>query len=226
MGIVNKSLIKNKNLDIKAVIFDMDGVIVDSEGLVSKSFEVLIKKKGKEPIFYENGVVQKIGLGHEAYKIVLKDRHNLDGKLEDLIKERRKIFWELFEQEGLLVMPGFFDFASTLKKRKIKLAVASNTNLDAVIKVLKKINAIDYFDIIISGENVKNYKPHPDIYLEAAKRLNVDPKKCMAIEDTETGVASGKAAGMFVIAVPNKHTKHQDFSKADLVLNNLKEIKI
>jgi len=107
---------------------------------------------------------------------------------------------------------------------KYKLAVCSSTEKDFIILILTNLNVIKYFDIITGGFDVERNKPFPDVYLETAKRLKLDSKDCLAIEDSENGVIAAKEAGMNCIAVPNDYTKLHDLSKADIVLNGLSEI--
>ena len=83
---------------------------------------------------------------------------------------------------------------------------------------------IDFFDVKIFGNEVKKLKPEPDIYAEAAKRVNIKPEKCLVLEDSQSGVISAKRAGMFVIAVPNIHTLNQNFDTADLVVSSLLDV--
>jgi len=224
MGMIKQRTINNKQKTIKAVIFDMDGLMFDTEPVTSKSYEKLIREYGKEPIFdSKTGLVHQAGLG-KVLTSLIKEKHNIDEDIEVLRQKRRKIFRQILEKEGLEAKPGLLKLLNLFKSKKTKIALASNTSYESIKFNLRKAKISKYFKEIIAGEHVGNYKPHPDIYLEAAKRLGFDPSKCLVLEDSQFGVESGKAAGMKVIAVPNKYTSHQNFSKADLILNSLEDI--
>jgi len=92
--------------------------------------------------------------------------------------------------------------------------------------IFPKLNILSYFDVFVTCEDVVNGKPAPDVYLEVAKRLKLKPLECLALEDSESGVAAGKSADMKVIAIPNKYTKNHNFSKADLIVKSLDDIKV
>ncbi len=121
-------------------------------------------------------------------------------------------------------MPGLLKLLSLLKDKNLKIAIASNSSHNGISFNIEKIGISNYFDEIISGEYVGKWKPEPDIYLETAKRLGLYPSECLVLEDSQSGVESGERAEMKVIAVPSKYTKHQDFSKADLVVKSLEDL--
>lgn len=210
---------------IKAVIFDMDGVIVDSEPIHSKSLELLLKKHGEKPKYNKNFLIHTIGIsGDDAYKELIK-KYNLKGGIDILRKERRKIFVQLINKK-LTPRRGLKSLINILKKENYKIALASNRLIDHVLIMVKNLGADSYFDIIVGHTPDIHTKPHPDIYLKTAKRLKITAKYCLAIEDTEHGMLSAIAAGMKIIAVPNKYTRHQDFSKADKIVGSLSKITI
>ncbi|MBU2632478.1 HAD family phosphatase [Patescibacteria group bacterium] len=209
---------------LKAVIFDMDGLMLDTEPAMSASYEAVIKEYGKKPIFdSKTGLLHQVGLGKVIMNQIL-EKHNIKEDIEILRQKRRSYYLKIMEKKELLLMKGLTKIINLLKAKNIKLAVASNSNIGGIKRNLKKIKLNSFFEVLSSGEQVENYKPYPDIYLETAKRLNLAPSECLVLEDSESGVESGKAAGMKAIAVPSKYTKHQDFSKADLIVNSLEEI--
>lgn len=205
---------------INAVIFDMDGVIINSEPIQSKAFEQVIKDYGKKPQLQNNGLVQIPGLRSSENWDIIKKTHGINEDTIILIEKRRLVYQTLL-QSHLISMPGVLSFLTFLKKHNYKIALASssaNFNIDMVLSGLK---ITSFFQVIVSGENVKKSKPDPDIYLETAHQLNTPPKQCLVIEDTYAGVIAAKAAGMKVVAVPNKYTKKLDFSIADLIVKSL-----
>jgi HAD superfamily hydrolase (TIGR01509 family) len=221
---VKSEKLKVSKEKIRGVVFDMDGLMFDTEPVMSKSYELLIKEYGKEPIFDpKTGLIHHIGLGKVIAGLV-KEKHGIEEDVEILRQKRRVIYYQILERDGLKTMPGLLKLLKLLKNKNISIALASNSPLKSILFNLRVSKVDKYFNEIISGENVNNHKPHPDVYLEAAKNLGLNPSECLALEDSQPGVESGKAAGMKVIAVPSKYTKHQDFSKADLIVNSLKDI--
>ena len=106
------------------------------------------------------------------------------------------------------------------------MAVASSSVRTDIEVILQSLGLLDEFEVIISGDQVKEGKPHPEIFLGAARLLGIEPAHCLALEDTTYGVAAAKAAGMYCIAVPNRFTANQDFDQADLVLDSLAQFEL
>jgi HAD superfamily hydrolase (TIGR01509 family) len=208
---------------IKAVIFDMDGLMIDSEPVQSKSYEAVLNEYGKEPEYHDNGLVQVLGVHAGDNWKRLKEKHQISEPLETLLKKKKHAYVELIKDQ-LIPMPGLIKLLRYLQSQLIVMGVASSADLEQIKFILDKLGISNYFEVVVSGEEVKRGKPYPDVYLEAAKRLKVDPKNCLVLEDAETGVISGKAAGMTVIAVQNQYTINQDHSKADIVTDSLLKI--
>ena len=136
------------------------------------------------------------------------------------------------DPDQIALMPGFLDFLNHVRQNSFRLGIASSTQRPRMQKTLqngllprlKGVDSLDeVFGVLLSGSDVTHTKPDPEIYLLAAKRLNVSPEACCVFEDSQAGVQSGKAAGMTVFAVPNFFTAHQDHTEADHILGNLTE---
>jgi beta-phosphoglucomutase family hydrolase len=209
--------------DIQAIIFDMDGVIIDSEGNQSRSLEKILQEHGVEPVFNEVGVVQVVGMTAKANLSRLKEKHDLKTSVEELEKRKNELYEEMLD-EGVTPMPGLFELFEYLSDKPFKKAIASSSSKRNINTVVKLLEAEAHFDAIVSGEEVERSKPAPDIFLEAARRLGVASKHCVVLEDSPVGVAAGRAADMHVIAVPNRYTKHHDFDAADRIISSLKEL--
>lgn len=209
---------------IKAVIFDMDGLMIETEHLQSRAFEEVLKEYGKEPIFNQDGVVQHVGWTAKNIWRLFKDRYNLEEDVEVLLNKKQQKYIKLLEKR-IIAKDGLLKLLKLLKSHKCKIAVASSSVLSHIELIVTKLNIKKYFHVLISGEDLKRSKPYPDIFLKAARELDVKPAECVVLEDAEAGVSAGVRAGMKVIAVPNKYTKSHDFSKADLVVNSLEDIR-
>lgn len=204
---------------IKAVIFDMDGTMVDSEVLHSKAYEQVLKNHGFEPEYNELGIVFTPGIkGWPG----LVGNYDIKEDYALLTQEKRRIFSELIS--SIQPMPGFLRLLKFLKEKKYKLGIATSSHPDTATRVLKALQIENIFDVVCGTDDTQKAKPFPDIYLRAAKNLQVDPSECLVFEDSETGVTSAVTAGMKVVAVPSPYTKHQNFDAAYLILPSLNKV--
>lgn len=208
---------------IQAVIFDMDGVIIDSEPLQSLSLSELLKEYGKIPLPHKNGLIQIPGDARIESIIEIMERHNIQDSIDNFKQRRTKIYEKILENK-INPMQGFFEAISVFQKNNIRIALASSRRMKIIDLTLKNLGITHLFEVICSATEQIKHKPAPDIYLDAINKLKLKPNDCVAIEDSEIGVLAAHAAGMKIIAVPNKYTKHQDFSKANKIIDSLQNI--
>ncbi|WP_432666971.1 HAD family phosphatase [Wukongibacter baidiensis] len=210
---------------IKAIIFDMDGVIIDSEPIhkqVEKSiFERLDIEVSEEE---HNSYVGKTSMGMWNE---IKIKHNLgeDILAKEIVRlEVDRYIKHLLASEDIKPISGVKEFVNELYINNIKLALASSAVRRSIETVINLFELEEYFAIRISGEDIKNSKPCPDIFLEAAKELGVNPIECVVIEDSRNGVIAAKAAGMKCIGFKNPNSGDQDLSRADRVIDCFSQI--
>lgn len=208
---------------IKAVIFDMDGLMLETEYLQSKASETVLIEYGKKPVLNKDGVVQPVGLNARKIWKLFKKKYDIDEDVEVLLDKKNKVYIKLLKKK-VVAKPGLYKLIKLLINHNIKIAVASSSVFEHIEFVVDKLKIKQYFHALISGEDFKRGKPYPDIFLKTAEDLDIKPRECVVLEDAETGVVAGKSAGMKVIAVPNKYTKSHNFLKADLIVNSLEEI--
>lgn len=206
---------------IKGVIFDNDGVIVDSEPL-----HHLAEKKTMAP--YNIDITKEeyknyVGVGTRKMFTDWIHKYHLPFKPEDLIPQHEQNLIEIFK-ELVVPTPGVIDFIKYLHQKKYLLAVASSSYRNLVQIGIMKHNLMQYFQTIITGDDVKRVKPEPDIFLLAAKRLEIPPAECLVIEDSSVGVQAAKAAGMICAGYQNVNSGDQDLSKADIIFQNFHEL--
>jgi HAD superfamily hydrolase (TIGR01509 family) len=202
-----------------AVIFDLDGLLADTECLHCNAYQTALKEYGvdlEDSEYAEHWV--RFGKGIADW---LAGRGlTLD---PDAVRLRKgKHYLELLAT-SLRPMDGALDLLAFLSG-KTKLALASSSYRDAVDGVLAGLGIAHFFQVIVSGLDVERVKPAPDIFLKSAADLGVEPSRCLVFEDAEKGVLAAHSAGMRCIAVPNEHTRHHDFSKATRVCASLKEV--
>ncbi len=208
---------------IKAVIFDMDGVIVDSEAIHKIAEQKVMKNHG---VYVEKKeLMQFTGTTNEFVFSTLRKKYNVKGSVEDLVKEKNKIIYEIMEKE-IASPEGVIDLIKDLKKNNFKLAVASGSSRVFIKFCLEKLEVIKYFDAIVGAEDVVYCKPDPEVFLKAAKFIGTDPKHCLVIEDAKNGVNGAKSAGMKVIGYRNENSGDQDLSNADLIIESFSELNV
>lgn len=206
-------------MNIQAVVFDMDGIIFDSEKLVLKCWQVVADKYNVPDI--EKSCRDCLGLNRTATKEYFQNKYGKDFPYDEYKKEMSDLFHEKAAGGKLEKKPGIEELLIFLKERKMKLAVASSTRREIVEEELRDGGLFSYFDVIIAGDMVKNSKPEPDIYLKACECLKVTPKEAYAIEDSFNGIRSAHAAGMHPIMVPDMAEPEEEIRNlCECVLEN------
>jgi beta-phosphoglucomutase family hydrolase len=204
---------------LKAVIFDMDGVIIDSEPAHIRLEGEIFKELGIEVTEEEHHSF----VGTNSYYMweVIKNKCNLAQTVEELVQnDRDRYFNDLVSEKCETEMiTGVTELIKDLYENGLSLAVASSSPLDVIETVVKKFNIDKYFKILVTGDYVERSKPEPDIFLLAAERLQVEPSECLVIEDSHNGVCAARKAGMKCIGYKNLNSGSQDISMADSIVD-------
>jgi len=188
--------------DFEAVIFDMDGVLIDSEPLWKIAMEQTFREAGST--LTKQDFQQTVGLRlDEVVHYWYAKKAWIGSTPEEIETKIVERMVELISKNGT-PLPGVVETLTFLKSQKIKIGLATSSYEILINAVLSTLNISDYFDFTHSAENESNGKPHPAVYLTVAKKLNVVPTKCIVIEDSLNGIISGKAARMTVVCVPEK----------------------
>ena len=207
---------------IKAALFDLDGVMVDSDLISSQAYEKVIRQYHKIPVFNEYGLVHVSGMREVDVWEILKKQHHIKESIEILARKRAEFYNHKLKM--LLPQAGLIPLLENLQQHNIKLAVASSSSRDRIKTKLSVIHVLDFFQTIISGDDVIHGKPAPDIFLKAANNLEINPSDCVVFEDSQSGVTAAYIAKMKVIAIPTQFTKKHDFSHANLIVKSLQDI--
>src|SRR6188472_2958259 len=205
---------------IVAVVFDMDGVLVDTEHLGDDVREELTNEWGGR--YTPAAQEAMMGMSSREWSRYLHEIVGLREQPEVINREVVRRMLARYEVD-LPVIPGAVDAVRRLASAGYRLAVASSSNRELIDTVLRRLELTALFEVTVSSEEVARGKPAPDVYLEAARRLGVDPARCAAVEDSATGIRAAHLAGMRVIAYPNRHYPPADdaLALADSVVETL-----
>lgn len=207
---------------MKAVIFDMDGLMIDSERLITKAMVNTGRLFG-----YDNIKIlceKSTGVTSAQTKRIFIEHLGEDFPYDEFLKTAKESYLKDIEENGLPTKKGLFELLDFLKENQFSLAVATSTREVTALKNLERINAVRYFDCIICGDKVEKSKPDPEIYLKAAEMLTVEPKLCYVLEDSYNGIKSAYRAGMKPIMIPdllpfNDEIKPFVYKKCDCLLD-------
>ena len=184
-----------------AIIFDLDGVLLDSEQRWNEAKEALVREAGGT--WLEEAPTVMMGMSSPEWSAYLRDdlgvQRDLDAINADVVRRMHESY-----EAGLPLLPGALETVRALAARW-PLGLASSSNREIIDVFLERSGVGDLFGATVSSEQVARGKPAPDVYLETARRLDVDPRACVAIEDSSNGLRAAHAAGMPVIAAPNPH---------------------
>ena len=186
---------------LKAVIFDMDGLMIDSEIVTYEGYAISLNKRGYKDSkdFYKTTLGTRPKMTCEMYKKYYGD----DIPFYDILEEVHVYMEKRFDEEGIPLKKGIRELLSYLKDHGYKTIVATSSHKARVMKIFDKANLHSYFDDYICGDEVTNGKPDPEIFLKACEKLNVDVKDVVVLEDSEMGIQASYSAGIDVICVPD-----------------------
>lgn len=209
------------NLNLAAIIFDMDGVIVDSEPLHLRAWQANLREFGVE--YTENDHHNFLGRKdiYMAGEICRKFKLPLSDL--ELVHRKETAYLNLLQQHAI-ARPGALSILNYVREVSLPCALASSATIPTIKLTMKVLAIENYFQSITSGDEVGSGKPSPDIFLLAAKRLQVEPSACLVVEDTLNGIRAAKRAGMYCVGIPCEATANQDHSEADQRLASLDEL--
>jgi HAD superfamily hydrolase (TIGR01509 family) len=206
---------------IRAVVFDLDGVLIDSEQVWDDVREALARERGGQ--WHDGAQRDMMGMSSPEWSRYMHDRIGLSESPEEI---NRIVVERMLERyaAGPPWLPGAVDAVRRLAADFV-LGLASSSNRELIDRVLEAGGITECFRATASSEEVAAGKPAPDVYLEVARRLGIDPAECAAIEDSHNGIRSAKAAGMRCVAIPNAHfPPGEAVAEADAVVGSLREL--
>jgi HAD superfamily hydrolase (TIGR01509 family) len=208
---------------IRTVIFDMDGVIVDTEPVHHYAYNQQFKQLGItiSPELYASFT------GNSTKNIFerLKEHFDLKQEVPELVATKRQLFNDAFDnKEDLYLLDGVEELIKDLYANGMQLVLASSSAHVTIQRIFNRFKLHQYFSHLVSGEDFPKSKPHPAIFLKAAELAQTPVSECIVIEDSTNGIKAAKAAGIYCIGYDSFHSKMQDYSLADQIITNFSEL--
>ncbi|WP_040254353.1 HAD family hydrolase [Psychroserpens mesophilus] len=207
----------------KAVLFDMDGVIVDTEPLHHSAYHQMFNDVN----IHVSDALYASFTGQSTFEIckALVSHFNLPLSPHTLVGIKRDHFKYLFEKDkSLALIDGVLEVIKDYHANGMSLVLASSASMDNINRIFKRFDLDQYFKAKISGADLEASKPHPEIFIKAAELSEHNPEDCFVIEDSTNGIAAAKAAQIFCVGFKSPHSEGQDYSKADVLIEDFKEI--
>lgn len=207
----------------RAVLWDLDGTLIDSEPLHRRAILQTLAAEGAN---IENlDPHEFVGRGERDFWMYSKETFRLEKSVEELVDLKDSVYSTIVVSE-LQMMPGAIDTLEWMQRNGLPMAIASGSSPRAIAAATAAAGLQHYFKELVSSldPSVPRSKPHPDVFLEAARRIGAAPQNCIVIEDAQWGVRAAVAAGMRVIVVPNTWTRDHNFEGAERILTSLSEL--
>lgn len=209
---------------IEGIIFDMDGILFDTERIGYECYRKIFNKYGYD--MNKEDYCLLIGRSRRNISEIFINKYGKDLPLISIYAEKDKDMHEFIYRNGPPVKPGVYELLDFLIKKEYKIAVATSTYRERAINLLKTAGIIDRFNSIVCGDEVKNSKPDPEIFLKAAKKLNVEPNRCIVLEDSPVGIEAAYCGGMMSIIIPDlKEPDNKTKKLANKICDNLLDVK-
>lgn len=206
---------------IQTVIFDMDGVIIDSEPVYFNIDKQMFEELNIAVSFEEH--CSYVGTSSQNMWNAIIKKHGIADQPEELMRKEYSLYKEhLVNANDLQPIDGVVELINELYKNNFKLVLASSSRMETIDIVLNKFKLVEFFMAKVSGSELAHSKPHPEIFLRSAQLIKSEPGECIVIEDSKNGVTAAKAAGMKCIGFLNPSSGDQDLKNADMVVRSLK----
>jgi HAD superfamily hydrolase (TIGR01509 family) len=210
-----------------AAIFDFDETLINLEQEHSRATQRLCRELGGEYDALPREIREESGRRIVDEVEMIRDFFRWDEPLQSLLERRSRCFLDELKEASLSLLPCARDVIRALRARSLRLAIASSGMRDYIEFVMQRTSIDSYFDVVVAGDQVTRAKPDPEAFLIAARKLGVEPSRCVVFEDSAFGVGAAKNAGMFCVAVRNRDARmQQDLSRADRIVASFCELDV
>lgn len=210
-------------MPIRAVVFDLDGLMFNTEMIYDQVGDELLRRRGKQ--MTPDLKLSMIGRRAQESLTFMIDMHGLTDTVDELLAESHTLFFET-AADRLAPMPGLHELLEFIETHQLPKGVATSSSHGYVQRVVGPFGLLPRFNLILASEDVAQGKPHPEIYLKAADKLGIAPSEMVVLEDSQNGINAAAAAGAVAIAVPHDHTRHHDFRHATLIADRLDDPRV
>lgn len=193
--------------DVKGVVFDMDGLMIDTERVIKYTWDVTGEKMGYAD--FGDNIFHTLGKNRVQRNQYFLNKYGEDFPLQEFLDGYHEVYYQYEKEHGIPKKKGLLELLETLREKKIPMAVATSTYREHSIPELERQGILSYFEAVVTGDMVQNGKPDPEIYLTACEKLGVCPKDALALEDSYSGIRSAYNAGMNVIMIPDLLTDEE-----------------
>ncbi len=207
---------------MKAMLFDMDGVLVDSEPIHFAGRKRTLKRYGLE--ITDEELSHYTGILAKPFLRDIAEKRGVNIPIDEAAEFVPVDFKTEFDKSDIKPIDGIKNLLENLAAKNIPMAIASSSSPQLIREFVKRLEIEKYFTALVSGHEVKQSKPAPDIYLKAAESVKVAPAECVVLEDSRSGILAGKAAGMYCIGFISPHSGNQDLSQADIIVKKISDI--
>jgi len=208
--------------EIAAVIWDMDGVLADTAPYHLLAWREIFAKRGIN--FTEEDFMRGFGIRNDAIIRNVLGEKTTDAEIEAIAREKEAAFRRIIGK-NIKPLPGALDLLKALDESGVKMAIASSTVIENIRLIIGSLGIEKYFRAVVTGHDVTEGKPSPQVFLLAAQKLGAEPQNSIVIEDAVAGVKAAKSAGMYCIAVTNSHPREK-LKEADLIVNTLEAVTV
>jgi HAD superfamily hydrolase (TIGR01509 family) len=213
----------SRSSNLHAVVFDLDGLLFNTEDLYQDVGGEILRRRGKR--FDAELLDAMMGRPSQVALQLMVNYHQLTATTDELALETEEIFATILD-ERLALMPGAAALLAALEEANVPKAIATSSGVRFVRNVLGRFDLLPRFQFILTAEDVREGKPHPEIYLRAAERFGQPPERIMVLEDSQNGCRAAVAAGAFAVAVPGGHSRRHDFAGAKITAVSLGDPRI
>jgi HAD superfamily hydrolase (TIGR01509 family) len=204
---------------IQSVVFDLDGLFIDTEPVFAEAARRLLAKRGK--LLNHAVLLQMLGVPARVALPLFREGNELTETVDELAAESRQLFAEVLDGKPAAILPGALELLESLESRKIPRAIATSSSSAYVKRVMGPHDILHRFDFVLTADDVVHGKPHPEIYLKAATRFGHAVDAMLVLEDSPNGMRAAKAAGARCVVVPHQLVDLREYTAADLVVPSL-----